>query len=309
MGTGDTAGSALGESGSGSMASAAGNMVGDQAAYAYIHPRRSFLTRGGATPTRRALVIAGSGAFKIAENESPRPQCRVYFDYNFYNNFNDFAGNTLDLHRATLGFEQCIMGGNASIGARIPVLWHDRTGGGNIDGIGDLTVITKYAFLNNCDTGNVASAGVAVTAPTGRDIDLGFGTSINTWLFQPYVGSIFNVCDAYVNGFSSVVIPSRSDFPTVWYNDVGFGYRLYRCNSDSLLTSVIPTVEGHLQTPLNHTGVSSGGDIFAINMLTVTAGVHLGLWDRAYLTIAANTPVFGPRPYDIEVIAQFNLKF
>jgi hypothetical protein len=297
------------------MASAAGNMIGDQAVYAYVHPARSNVLFSSQSPSgqSRSVIraVTSTGAFKLGEIESPRPQNRVYFEYNFYNNLTDpSTGTSLDLHRATLGFERTFIDGNASLGARIPISFHDRDGGGSIDGIGDLTVITKYAFLNDCDTGNVLSGGLAVLFPTGRDITLGSGATVSTFLFQPYAGAICHVnSDLYAQGFSSMVIPSRTDFPTVVYNDIGVGYRIYRCNSDSMLTSVIPTVEGHLQTPINHTGVSSTGDVFAINQLSVTAGVHLGLWDRAYLTIAANTAVMGPRPYDVELIAQFGLKF
>jgi hypothetical protein len=31
------------------------------------------------------MVNSGRGAFKIAENESPQPQDRVFLNYNYYN--------------------------------------------------------------------------------------------------------------------------------------------------------------------------------------------------------------------------------
>jgi hypothetical protein len=45
------------------------------------------------------------------------------------------------------------------------------------------------------------------------------------------------------------------------------------------------------------------------DQFTLTAGVHIGLWNRAWLTLAAATPVSGPRTNDFEIIAQFNILF
>ena len=46
---------------------------------------------------------------------------------------------------------------------------------GNADGfgydhLGDLTIVTKYALINDRETGNVLSGGLAITAPTSPTI-------------------------------------------------------------------------------------------------------------------------------------------
>src|SRR5207248_2052293 len=71
------------------------------------------------------------------------------------------------------GFERTFLNENASVGMRLPFF---SMGGDSIayDAafVGDLTVITKYAIINNRRNGNVLSAGLAVAAPTGGSPDL-----------------------------------------------------------------------------------------------------------------------------------------
>jgi hypothetical protein len=44
--------------------------------------------------------------------------------------------------------------------------------------------------------------------------------------------------------------------------------------------------------------------------LVMTAGVHIGLGcNQAWFTLAGATPVPGPRQFEFELIAQFNLNF
>lgn len=60
-------------------------------------------------------IVTQYGALKIAENESPLPQDRVFLTYNYYSEVLDS-----DFHRETLGFEKTFLGGEASIGLRVP---------------------------------------------------------------------------------------------------------------------------------------------------------------------------------------------
>jgi hypothetical protein len=103
------------------------------------------------------------GAFKIQENESPRPMDRVYFNYNFYSGV-DLGSKKVDIQRETFGFEKTVLDGNASLGIRVPIFQNLDSK----DDIGDITLIGKYAFFNDRTTGNVISGGVAVTPPTGN---------------------------------------------------------------------------------------------------------------------------------------------
>jgi hypothetical protein len=109
-----------------------------------------------AVPVTRDILVPDVllGAHKIAENESPAPDDRVFVDYNYYRNVRIpiqsggafpfavtpfgprlvFAGSgqlavtTLDVHRELIGFEKTFFDGDASIGLRLPFLEGD---GGN----------------------------------------------------------------------------------------------------------------------------------------------------------------------------------
>jgi hypothetical protein len=258
------------------------------------------------------VPISARGAFKITENESPRPQDRVFFNYNYFNNVHALGGGEavpgFDLHRETVGFEKTFFEGNASFGVRLPIFVKDGSGGGvAADGIGDLSFVMKYAFINDNQSGNVLSGGLVVTAPTGRDQLASVGADIHPTLLQPYVGFIYNMDRFYAQGFSSLIVPTDSRDTTFWANDLGVGYRCFQASDDRCITSLTPTLEAHLNTPLDNR--SSSGTIFFPDQMVITGGVHLGICNRAFLTLGAAVPVTGPKPFDIEGVAQFNFTF
>jgi hypothetical protein len=179
-----------------------------------------------------------------------------------------------------------------------------------IDGFGDLTMITKYAFVNDGRTGDVLSGGLCVTAPTGRDVILANGQHLNSVLLQPWGGFIYSVDRLYALGFTSLIIPTAAQDVTFLAADVGVGYRLYQnCDQDRILTHLIPTIEFHANIPLNHNGTDSTGLIVMPDQFILTGGVHIGLCNSAFLTVAIATPLSGPRPYNYEVLTQLNFRF
>jgi hypothetical protein len=286
--------------------------------------------------TNVRVPIATRGAFKIAENESPAPEDRVFFTYNFYSDvtgpaalsqfpetrtiqtvingnpttittrFAGFPSPRLDVHREAFGFEKTLLDGNASIGLRAPFIQQEGVSDFSAEDFGDLTLILKYAFLNDPRTRDVLCAGLGITVPTGPSIPLPDG-SIHPALLQPYVGYRWHCCRFYVHGFSSLVVPTDSRDVTLLFNDVGVGYNLCHDPHNRLVTDVIPTVEAHLSTPLNHRNTEDA--IFVPDLLVLTAGVHLVLPSRSTLTVGAATPVTGPRPFDVEAMAQLNWRF
>jgi hypothetical protein len=253
----------------------------------------------------------GRGAFKIDENESPRPVDRVFLTYNYF----DGVGRSIpgfpgfNLHRETYGFETTFLDGDASVGLRMNSL--QLSGDGNLgSGFGDLTAITKYALVNNRATGDVLSAGLAVTAPTGRDAVLLDGSRLNPVLLQPYTGFIYNLQHFYLHGFSSLVIPTDGRDVLLSTESLGVGYRMYQADDpgNALLTYVIPTIEGHATIPLNHHGLDSVPVGFP-DTFVLTNGVHIGLGRRSNLTLGVAVPLTGPRPFDAEGIVQLNVRF
>jgi hypothetical protein len=249
--------------------------------------------------------LPARAAFKITEDESPRPQDRAYLNYNLYyqiqNPFLNPGGRAPDLHREMLGLEKTFLDGNASIGLRLPYL--ELTGNRDIEDshISDLSVIFKYAFINDRTTGNVLSGGMVVTAPTGQELQVEGESSVRSTVLQPWVGYIYNVNRSwFLQGFSSLAVPTDARDVTLLFNDIGVGYRLYRSNNpDSWLTGIVPVSEIHVNTPLNHRGL----DHFPLGFqdsVNYTGGAYFYM-RKAVLGIAFGRPLTGPKPYDFEI--------
>jgi hypothetical protein len=258
------------------------------------------------------VPVAAAGAFKIAEDESPRPVDRLFFFYNFYSDINHSINGpfaqSIDLHREVFGFEKTFLTGNASIGLRVPVI---QLGGDPIldsSDFGDLSIIFKYALINDGPAGNVLSTGLVLTAPTGKSFVSAIDPSIHPTLFQPYVGYIYNMGAAYLQGFSSIVFPTDARDAILMFNDAGIGYRMYSTPADDLITSIVPAIEAHINTPLTHRG-SLAEPVGFPDWVDLTAGCHFGVYRCATLSVGLCTPVTGPKPFELEALALFNLRF
>jgi hypothetical protein len=259
------------------------------------------------------LLVATRGSFKIGENESPRPEDRVFINYNYYDHVPDGAdsfGNVTHgrVHQETFGFEKTFLNGDASVGLRAPVLQQQADGGYGANDFGDLSIVLKYAFINDPQTGNVLSGGLVVTAPTGPVIVTYLG-KIDSVLLQPWGGMVHNFGDRlYVQGFSSVVIPTETKDVTLLFNDLAIGYWLRRSASEeSFVRTVCPTLEAHVTTPLNHRG--STGAISVPDTVQLTGAMHLGLGRYSLLSVGVVCPVTSPRPFDVAAMAQLNFLF
>ncbi len=273
-------------------------------------------TRFAAISGNKAIVIAPLPArsmFNIAENESPRPTDRVFVDYDYFANVDrlleGIPGTNANLHRETIGFEKTFLDGNASFGMRLPIL--ELVGGNQVEEsqVDDLTMVFKYALINNRETGNVLSGGLVLTVPTGPGLEIEGQSVIHSTVFQPFVGYIYHVNrDLFFQGFSSIAAPTDSRDVTIWFNSLGAGYQLYRAEeTDAGLRGIVPVVEMHVNTPLNHRGLDSGAINFS-DSVDFTAGAYFQ-FRRATLGLAVGAPVTGPKPYDVEATASLNIHF
>jgi hypothetical protein len=291
-----------------SVASAAPFMIGDLGVGGYA--RQVVRVRQG---TSVALVpIVTGGAFKIEDNESPRPVDRVFINYNYFNDVGIPGISNFNLNREVVGFEKTFLGGDASVGLRLNFLQTDGAGALTTahDGFGDLTIITKYAFLNNFTTGNVVSGGLALTVPTSRDVFLADGTRFDPVLFQPYGGFIYNLDNLYALGFASIIVPTDARDAVISTESLALGYRLYQATDcNSIITGITPTVEGHATIPFSKRGLATGTLIGFPDIFDLTTGVHVGIGARSLLTTAVVVPLTGPKPFDIEAVVQFNFRF
>jgi hypothetical protein len=270
----------------------------------------------------RALAIVRASLYKVADDENPRPQDRIYFSYNGFFNVNDRVNaangvdvGTMDVHAETLGVEKTFFDRNASIGLRLPLdtLTADNGftsgSGGTFTEIGDLSIIGKFLLGESRQTGSLISAGLMITVPTGSDTFAGAPArliaNLHDTLLQPFVGYAWICGDFYLHGFESVQVPTDSNDVTLLFTDIGVGYFVWRNpQHDGYLTSIAPTAEVHLNNFLNHRIAGSLND-----WVVLVEGVHMNLRRRSTLTLAVGEPVTGPKPYDVEAVVQFNLRF
>jgi hypothetical protein len=266
------------------------------------------------TPITEVVRIPVAGAYSgvlITDNDSPRPMDRTYFGYNYYSglgtSLNSGVGG-INENREMMGFEKTFLDGNASIGVRMPFIQYSGLYQAEGDTVGDLSVLMKYAFYNDRETGNLASAGLVVTTPTsGSGGLLSDGALVpHSVLLQPWLGFVRNFDRAYVQGITDLVIPTDRRDTLLWTNSLATGYWLYRNADSNWLNGIIPTVEFHLHNPLNNR--NSAGMIYVPDELNVTSGVHFQL-PRATLTGAISVPLLGPRPFNTEVIVNLNFWF
>lgn len=279
----------------------------------------------GASPSRAAFVAPSERGIKIANNENPAPQDRLYFNFNYYDNLNAAANERLgiDVHNInvyqyTFGLEKTFLDGNASFGMRLPVNNMSTESGtplydGTFTDIGNLTMILKYLIYKD-QQNDALSAGLALTVPSGPSGFAGadqFSTP-NPTIFQPFIGYRVGLGDWFIHGFFAGDFPTDQNDVTMFYTDVGVGYFLLRrprC-SDSLLTAVVPTFEVHVNDPLNHRGAFNGADLVGTaDVVNLTTGITFELNHRSTFTFGVVVPVTGPKPYDIEALAQVNWSF
>lgn len=143
------------------------SMIGD-----LIGPRLNFSGQSLITPT-------GTTRFKLADNQSPLPRNRVFYNYSHFNNsVRDINGNASydSIDRHTFGLERMILDGMASVEFRVPfanTANSTQVAGsafGQATEFGDLGFAGKVLLMNRGIF--QMSAGVAGTLPTASDFEI-----------------------------------------------------------------------------------------------------------------------------------------
>ena len=213
------------------------------------------------------------------------------------------------LVRETVGFEYAFWNDTASFGMRLPFSQNvaPRGFGGNY--LGDLSVLLKYAFYDNRRTGDLMSAGLVVSTPIGNDpnIVLADGSQLPvSVLYQPWLGGIWMFQRGYVQGISSLLIPTNRAEPTLVNNSIAASYFLYRNDAARLLKVVAPAVEFHVRTPLNDR--DPNGLIFLQDQVNMTSSIHFRS-NRITVSPAFSIPLVGPKPWNYEGMLWINMQF
>jgi hypothetical protein len=152
---------------------------------------------------------------------------------------------------------------------------------------------------------------ITPTTASGKFAGASYINYINTTLFQPFVGYIWNRGDFYLHGFSAFEFPVNPSQATEMYNDVGVGYFVYRApDPGRWLTAVAPTFEVHVNTPLNHRAFDNPHEIAGTpTVVNLTYGINFEIAHDSLLTLGFVNAVTGPRPFDYEALVLFNYRF
>jgi hypothetical protein len=279
------------------------------------------------------MVIPAMRGVKISDNQSPRPQDRVYFSFNYFQGVNDQVNQKIQapigytqVFRYIGGVEKTFFDGQGSVGIQAPLNSVTATStvpkqfgnyGGTSTAVGDMSIYAKYILLEDRQTGNLLSGGLAICPPTGPGRFAGlnsFSSIVNTTSFQPFVGYIYTAGRFYVHGFLAVDVPASSQDVTLLYNDVGFGYFLIRPDPkselDPLISMVAPTFEIHVTDPLNHRDPLNPRDPAGMaDIVNFTYGLNIGIKSRTVITLGIVTPVSSPKPFDFEALFYLNYFF
>jgi hypothetical protein len=260
------------------------------------------------------LPLITRGAFKVAENDTPRPTDRVYVTYYYYDSINEGLSGPgsprMNVHQEVLGFEKAFMDRMFSVGARLPYI--QLTGTGLADTtIGDLTLTSKAVLLDDgTPNGNLLSAGLLVTIPLPSTFTSTIsGVDVNPVLLQPYLGYILTQgCDggAFFKGFTSLIVPTDGLDVTFLANDFAVGYTI-KTQPDSFIKAIVPVLEAHINTPLNHRGVFEN-PVGLVDQVTVLGGLHT-FFGACSLSVATGAPITGPRPFALQTTVQLNYRF
>jgi hypothetical protein len=269
------------------------------------------------------LYVPSVRYLKISDNDSPRPQTRSYFSFNYFYNLgdrvNERAGAGIQhtrIHREIWGLEWAAADGSSSFALRLPLTTYNAANtvvglDGTSTDLGDLAVIFKYLLWQNGE-GSLLSSGLAITTPTAGGSFAGSNSLKvfhNTGL-QPFVGWIWCGGNVYFQGFTAVDAPTDLNDVVMMSNSVAAGYFLYQNRNGNSLSAVVPTVEIHVNTPLNHRGIGNFTDPAGTpDMVNLTSGFHFEYQDRSSMGVAFVVPLTGPRLFDFEIVAQFRWRY
>jgi hypothetical protein len=280
------------------------------------------------------------GRTKIADDNSPLPQDRVIFDYDYFNNV-PLSARGVDVNRFSAGFEKTFFDGRASLELRLPfatTLSSDvhADGGTSADRVelGDLNLTLK-ALLYGGPVVNVA-AGLGLAVPTANDVRVFApdGTPLlriknEEVVLTPYLAYLVTPTDRLfiqnwvAFGFDTNGNSVSADFNQAGLQHVGrlhdqtlcqidaqLGYWLIRNGDPSaLLRGLAPFVELHYNATLGNADqiqanqLSIGAQDAHVDELNLSAGVIALVGERLQLAIGAVVPLKGgiDRKFDWQV--------
>lgn len=222
------------------------------------------------------------GRLKIAENTSPMPRDRVFFNYSYFQNV-PLTETGINVNRFTPGFEKTFNEGTSSVEFRAPfatTLNSNVSTTGVSDGdqleFGDISLALKSLVYRDDDW--AFSGGMQIALPTADavNVNLADGTTIiriknQTVHLMPFVGALFTPNDRlFAQGFLQFDVAANGNDvlanldmtklqrvgsvqdSTYTYLDLSVGYWAYLADDmeEARLTGVAPMFELHYNQSL-----------------------------------------------------------
>jgi hypothetical protein len=232
------------------------------------------------------LPSSVTGRMKLAENVSPIPRNRLFFNYSSFNNV-PLTPRGITVNRFTPGFEKTFFGKLASVELRTPFattldsnIFTDGSTNTSKAEFGNLFLAFKGILLAT-DTWAI-SGGTSLTLPTADDnrVFTRDGVELVRVVNQsvhimPFIGGVYAPSSRFFtqgilqvdidangndvlaqnveNGQNTLRSIGRFNDSTFMYADLGMGYWLLKRGrrDNSFLQGIIPTVEAHWNRSLN----------------------------------------------------------
>jgi hypothetical protein len=298
------------------------------------------------------LLLPEPGGFsrytRVSESNSPVPQDRVFFSYNFLSGVQSGSAN---VNQFTFGLEQTFLDGHASVQVNVPfastldsLQFIDTGTGGTKTEFGNVSVWLKALLYHN--EALALSAGLGVNTPTADDVRVfaAHGDALQVARvhndavhLNPFVGAVYTGGHRYfVQGFSQVDFDPNGNgvavatggggltrvgrfyAPTLFYIGGGAGFVLVVDDGHScLVRRITPMVELHYTTDLGGANSLSGGGlalasrVASVDSLNLVAGTNFTLGPKASLNVGFGMPLIGDtdRQYNWQALLQLNLLF
>jgi hypothetical protein len=300
-----------------------------------------------------ATVIPGAGyalgRMKMAENNSPIPRDRIFFNYSLFTGV-PIANEPVTVNRFSPGFEKTFLDGLASFELRTPFgstvdndIFADGLNSNNEFQFGNLFLALKGVLLQKDNW--LLTGGTSVLVPTAGDtrvLDPFDGREFlrienESVHLMPFIGGAYLPsnrlfaqwmvqCDIDVNGNSVVTtengtsqkIGTLQDF-TLLYTDIAVGYWLYQAagRQQRTITGIAPVAELHYNRSLTEADVVSDssnvvrGSLPDFDNVNIQTGLIFNLRNNARLGLGYATPLGNSfdRVFDNEFRLTFNRYF
>lgn len=282
------------------------NMLGDRFGVFYIGPPPApdlnVLKTSEEIAVYKSLI-----RFSAADNRSARPQNRIWYSYNSFDNaFN----SPLDMQRHTWGAEMMFLRQRMSFEVLAHTNFYDNATLVDDMEFGDMATILKGILYQ--DIGMLFSWGLGTTWPTG---DRPSNIPGETIILSPFMGYLFAFPDSrwFVQGFEELDILFRED-RLLLQSDIGVGYWIKRYDPSQAIAGIAPTTEVHIYTPISTGDESQAakgtlGNLDYFDVVNLTLGATVMIFDKATIAAGFGIPLTDNRDYDLEAMLHLNWRF